>query len=146
MSQGIQFFSEHPDLQYFKPDSSSWLSSCVEEEGFEIEYVNIVLVTDGQLLELNKEYLDHDTFTDIITFDYSEDNTLQGELYISYDRAKENADEFGESLDRELHRLFIHGLLHMMHYNDKTDDERVAMRQKEDYYLNLRPFVSRETN
>ena len=122
-----------------------WLLTSVGQEGYEVENVNIVLVTDDHLHEMNKTYLNHDTFTDIITFDYSENNALTGELYISYDRAKENAASFDVSLEDELRRLFIHGLLHMMEYNDKTPEDQSLMREKEDYYLNLQPFVSRET-
>ena len=84
---------------------------------------------------MNKEYLQHDYFTDIITFDYVEGNTISGDLFISVDRVKENAQKFNSSALKELYRVVFHGVLHLVGYNDKTDDEKLVMREKENYYL-----------
>jgi rRNA maturation RNase YbeY len=112
-------------------------------EGFEVGNLDYVFVTDDELLEMNKAYLDHDYYTDIITFDYTEGNVLAGDMFISTDRVKENAVEFGVSFEKELMRVCVHGLLHLCGYGDKTDNEINLMREKEDFYINR--YVSRET-
>jgi probable rRNA maturation factor len=86
---------------------------------------------------MNVEYLDHDTLTDIITFDYSEEGILEGEIYISIDRVKENAQELEIKFENELRRVMAHGILHMIGYGDKTKDEKTIMRQKEDFCISL---------
>lgn len=105
--------------------------------------IDFILSTDEYLLELNQAYLQHDYYTDVITFDYSdqevpvENRPLTGEVYISIDRIKENAAEFGVSVAHELLRVMIHGSLHLCGYNDSTKAERAEMTAKEDYYLSL---------
>jgi probable rRNA maturation factor len=137
----IHFFSEHPDFQFEQTDLwSSWLSESAAAEGFVLAQLNLIAFTDEELLKMNQEYLDHDDLTDVITFPYSIGKEIQGEIYLSADRAKENALKLGVTLIEELHRLSIHGLLHLCGYGDKSPGDKAVMTSKEDYYLNLRPF------
>lgn len=89
---------------------------------------------------MNLEYLNHDTLTDVITFDLSDNQALSSEIYISIDRVKDNAKDLGVDFESELHRVMIHGVLHLIGYGDKTPEDLEVMRSKEDYYLNLRTF------
>jgi len=118
-----------------------WIIKTAENEGFTIDVLNYILTNDNILVQLNKEYLRHFTLTDIITFDLSEkEGELCGDVYISVDRAKENAREFKVSLKNELSRLMIHGVLHLMGYKDKSLEERAQMRAREEFYLSLSPW------
>ena len=120
-----------------------WLKEVITSEKFECGDVNLIFVSDENLLGMNRQFLEHDYYTDIITFDYSENNVISGELYISIDRVTENAFE-QEGLDNELKRVCVHGVLHLCGYGDKSDEEIIVMRDKENYYIDK--FVSRETN
>jgi rRNA maturation RNase YbeY len=106
--------------------------------------ITIIFCSDDYLLSVNRTYLNHDYYTDIVTFDYSENTVVSGDLFISIDRVKENANTYSISFDNELKRVVYHGILHLCGYKDKTELEEKEMREKENYYLNL--FVSRETN
>jgi rRNA maturation RNase YbeY len=118
-----------------------WIIKSVENEDFTIGVLNYILTNDNVLVQLNKEYLRHFTLTDIITFDLSENQgELSGDIYISVDRARENAREFKVTLNNEISRLMIHGVLHLMGYKDKSKDERELMRAKEEFYLSLPPW------
>ncbi len=116
--------------------TSSWLNSVVITEGKEIEQVNYIFCSDAYLLKINKDYLDHDYYTDIITFPYSY-QPIKSDIYISIDRVAENADTETVSFRHELHRVLVHGLLHMCGYDDQDSDATAIMRQKEDQYLAL---------
>lgn len=120
----------------------SWLAESAGSESREVGMVNVILVSDEYLLDMNRQYLQHDYFTDIITFDTSEGNTISGDLYISIERVADNASQFDVSATDELHRVMVHGVLHLCGYGDKTDEEKSTMRSKEDHYLSLRPFTS----
>jgi probable rRNA maturation factor len=122
----------------------SSLESLIGSENFDSGEITIVFCTDDYLLEMNKRYLNHDFYTDIITFDYSENGVISGDLFISFDRVKDNADSFSVSVDNELKRVIYHGVLHLCGYKDKTEKDKKEMREKENYYLEK--FVSRETN
>ena len=98
--------------------------------------ISVVLCSDSYLLEINKQYLKHDYYTDIITFNYCEGNTISGDLFISTERVKENADTFASTFLKELYRVIFHGVLHLIGYNDKTKEEQIEMQRKEDFYLN----------
>jgi rRNA maturation RNase YbeY len=99
-------------------------------------YINFIFCSDEYLSELNKTYLKHDGLTDILTFPFAEEpETISGDIYISVDRVKENAENFGEQMEQELRRVMIHGILHLMGYKDKTEDEKKRMRKKENHYL-----------
>lgn len=104
----------------------------------------IIFCSDDYLLEMNKQYLDHDYYTDIITFDYVENNIISGDLFISYDRIKENSEKLKITFIRELYRVIFHGVLHLVGYNDKTDDEQKIMTEKENYYLSEVDFSGKE--
>jgi rRNA maturation RNase YbeY len=112
------------------------LSNVVKTELKELGDIWIIFVSDQYLLEMNQKYLNHDYFTDIITFDYCEDNVISGDLFISVDRVKENADSFNVDELTEIHRVMIHGVLHLCGYKDKTEEEEKNMRLLENKYLN----------
>lgn len=135
----IYFFLEEVSYNLkHKRKIREWIIKSAENEGFTIGVLNYILTNDNILVQLNTEYLRHFTLTDIITFDLTEkEGLLTGDIYISLDRAKENAREFKVSLDNELHRLMIHGVLHLMGYKDKTTDEKAQMRAREEFYLSL---------
>jgi rRNA maturation RNase YbeY len=136
----IQFFYDGVDFRLKDVRAiKSWIKSTIEEEGKSLVDISVVFCTDPILLQINKEYLNHSTLTDIITFDYSENvNSLEGEIYISLDRVKENAMKFNTSLDHELQRVIIHGILHLLGYSDKKSNDKRIMRKKENHYLSLR--------
>ena len=112
------------------------LSNVVKTELKELGDISIIFVSDQYLLEMNQKYLNHDYFTDIITFDYCEHNIISGDLFISVDRVKENAVSFNVDELTEIHRVMIHGVLHLCGYKDKTEEEEKNMRLLENKYLN----------
>jgi probable rRNA maturation factor len=114
-----------------------WLRAVAHLHGFQLGDVSVVSHSDEGLLEYNRKYLDHDTYTDIITFDHSEGPTLSGDLLISWDRVKENAENQGFSFDEELRRVIVHGVLHLAGFKDKSPEESQAMRDAEDRALAL---------
>jgi probable rRNA maturation factor len=114
---------------------ANWLSNVALSENKNIETISVIFCSDDYLLSVNKEYLNHDYYTDIITFDYSVDTDISGDLFISIDRVKENATEFNVPFLNELHRVLVHGVLHLCGYGDKSPDEETLMRSKEDFYL-----------
>ncbi len=117
----------------------SWLNTVAVHENKTIQLLNIVLCSDEFLLTLNQKHLNHDYYTDVITFDLSEQSGLiEGEIYISVDRVKENAKLLQQQFIDELHRVMVHGLLHLCGYKDKTPSQQKIMRNKEDEYLSLR--------
>lgn len=114
------------------------LKDLIAREGNKIAgNINIILCNDAFLFEMNKKYLNHDTLTDIITFDYCEEKVVSGDIYISIDRVEENAKLYNQDIERELIRVIFHGVLHLLGYKDKSDVEQKEMRGKEDFYLNL---------
>lgn len=135
----VSFFSEDIDFKVVNPlKTKKWLKNASISEGYELSQLNYVFCTDEYLLEINKQYLDHDYFTDIITFDNSEeDNLLEGDIYISVDRVRDNAATFHTDFDTEMRRVLIHGLLHLAGHDDTSEALKTAMRAKEDEYLRL---------
>jgi len=115
---------------------SEWLSALILEEDYKEGDINYVFCSDQYLHKLNVEFLNHDTLTDIISFDYSVGKELHGEIYISIDRVEENAKEIRVRFSEELARVMAHGILHYCGYQDKREDDKTVMRQKEEYYLN----------
>ena len=108
----------------------------IDNEGFVEGDVVLIFCSDTYLLELNKKHLNHDSFTDIITFSYQNNDVVSGDLFISIDRIKENAKKFGCSFEKELERVVYHGVLHLCGYNDKSSEEMREMKSKENFYLN----------
>ncbi len=138
-SSKINYFSE--SINYSINDEktiSDWLHLITKTENFDISELNYIFCNDKYLYSLNVEYLNHDTFTDIISFDFSEENgKITGDIYISIERISENAKKFSKTFENELHRIMAHGLLHLLGYSDKTKSEKLVMTEKEDYYLSL---------
>jgi probable rRNA maturation factor len=140
MQQGsINFYNQ--STSFTLPQKTlvrQWLFATAKKEGYKIRQLNFIFCSDKDLLEINRNYLKHDTLTDIITFGLSEKNEpIEGEIYISIERVHENAREFGELKSKELKRVMVHGLLHLMGYKDKTKIDASVMRKKEDTYINL---------
>ncbi|KXK39945.1 MAG: rRNA maturation RNase YbeY [Saprospiraceae bacterium] len=134
----IHFFGEDETTVPFEGNEdtyASWLQSIAEEEGKSIESITYIFCSDDYLLEINRQYLNHDFYTDIITFPYQEGDTLESDIFISIDRVKDNANQFGVSFEIELSRVMAHGLLHLIGYDDTTDELTAQMRTKENYYL-----------
>jgi rRNA maturation RNase YbeY len=119
------------------------LKSLAIKEGKILKDISVVFTDDEYLLEVNKQYLNHDYYTDVITFDYSEFPSVSGDIMISLDRVKDNAESLGVAFQEELFRVIYHGLLHLCGYKDKSPSDEALMRKKENEYLNF--FVSRET-
>ena len=111
---------------------AEWISDVVLSEGFEVGEINYIFCDDVYLHKINQEFLNHDTFTDIISFDYTLGKEVGGDIFISIERVLENAEKFDEVFENELHRVMIHGILHFMGYKDKTKKEKTLMRTKED--------------
>jgi len=133
----IEFYSE-TDFELSNQDQIiSWISKIVEQENCELGEVSYIFCDDNYLHKLNVQFLDHDTLTDIISFDNSLGKQVHGEIYISIDRVRENASQFSDSFIDELHRVIIHGMLHFCGYKDKTQEEEKMMRMKENEALLL---------
>lgn len=134
----IYFHNESIDFKVVNEQKVlSWIEKTILEESFSLGNLNFIFCSDDYLLNLNKEYLNHDTYTDIVTFNYCENNIISGDLFISIDRIKDNSTQLKLSFNSELNRVIIHGVLHLIGYNDKTPEEILEMRAKEDFYLNL---------
>ena len=114
---------------------SSWISSVINSEKHKEGEINYVFCNDDYLHKLNVEFLKHDTLTDIISFDYSLGKILHGDVFISVERAEDNAKDFGFTFQEEIHRLIVHGVLHYCGFNDKTEEDTKLMRDKENFYL-----------
>jgi rRNA maturation RNase YbeY len=126
-----------------KKDLKEAVKNLVIQEGKVLKDLSLVFTDDEYLLEVNKQYLNHDYFTDVITFDYSSFPEVSGDVMISLDRVKDNAQSLNQSYELEFYRVVFHGVLHLCGYKDKTDADIIVMRAKEDFYINR--FVSRET-
>ena len=120
-----------------KAKLKTWIKIITEKEKKVLGNLNYTFVSDESLLEINTEYLNHNTYTDIITFDYCEDKKISGDIFMSVDRIRENAKKFGVDFEEELHRVMIHGVLHLCGYKDKTKSDSDLMRKKENASLRL---------
>lgn len=121
-----------------KAQNNKWLKLVAESEIRKIGDIAIVFCSDRYILDVNIKYLQHDYFTDIITFDYCEGKVLSGDLFISIDSVRENASLYGAEFEEELNRVIVHGVLHLIGYDDHTEEEQKEMREKENYYLSVR--------
>ena len=138
----ISYFFEDTAFQFKKKTiNNKWLRLVAESEIRRIGQINIIFCSDNYILDVNQQYLQHDYFTDIITFDYCEGDRLSGDLFISVDTVRENSIEYGTEFNDELNRVIVHGLLHLIGYDDHSDEDVATMRKKEDYYLSLRELV-----
>ncbi len=135
----ISFYSEKEGFKVKEVlKKKKWLKKLAENEGFKISELSYIFMDDEALLKINIEYLQHDTYTDIITFDNSEKKgKIEGDIFISVDRVNENATKFKVDFETELLRVLAHGLLHLCGYKDKKKEEETLMRAKEEYYLNI---------
>lgn len=140
----VQFFEE--DITYKlknKIKVRQWINDTIVAESFKLQELTYIFCSDAYLLQINQQYLDHDTYTDIITFDNSEyEGEITGDIFISIPRIQENATIFKVSETDELHRVIIHGALHLLGYTDKSPADKKKMTEKEDYYLAKRLFIS----
>jgi probable rRNA maturation factor len=133
----VCFFFEHRKFSLQKRAAlKAFIESLFKKEKKSLESINYVFVSDKRLLEINCQFLHHDYYTDIITFDLSEGGATVAEVYISIDRVRDNAQQIGTTFKSELHRVVFHGALHLCGYKDKTADDKKIMRQKEEYYIN----------
>ena len=136
----VNFFNE--DVTYTLKNKTiirAWILSAITAEGYFLEELNFIFCSDEYLWRMNQQFLDHDTYTDVITFDNSEGlKTINGDIFISVDRVKENAAEVHVPVATELCRVMIHGTLHLLGYKDKTKAAKTLMTAKEDHYLSLR--------
>lgn len=132
----ITFSTE--DIAFSLPDKNkhkAWLKEVAKTEGKKIGELNYIFCSDDYLLKINQEYLNHDTLTDIVTFDNSEDESLiEGDIFISYERVKENGIKLSTT-DTELQRVMVHGLLHLLGFKDKKKEDKIVMTEKEDFYI-----------
>jgi rRNA maturation RNase YbeY len=134
----IKFFNEDVTYRLLKKRKiTSWIKSVIEYEGKSPGDISFIFCSDEYLLEMNKKYLKHFYYTDVITFDYGEKNLVSGDIFISLDRIRDNSKEYNVSFDVELNRVLIHGVLHLLGYEDKNSKSKEMMTFKEDYYLNM---------
>jgi probable rRNA maturation factor len=137
VSSAIQFFSEGISfILKNKTGIRKWLNVVIREEKKNPWYINFIFCSDEYLLELNKTYLHHETLTDILTFPYQDDpDTISGDIFISIDRVMENAAEFRQDFEKELQRVMVHGVLHLIGYSDHGKKKKKIMTEREDHYL-----------
>ncbi len=134
----VFFYSENITLPKInKSRTKNWIKNIIEKEGCIQGNINIIFTNNEYLLEINKKYLSHNYYTDIITFDYSENKTLSGDLFISIEMIKENAIKYQTKLSDEINRVIIHGILHLAGYSDKTKEQKTIMRKKEENSMQL---------
>ncbi|ROT47258.1 rRNA maturation RNase YbeY [Candidatus Cardinium hertigii] len=142
------------DIDYFLEETyfrlkhknkiSVWLQIVIQKEGYTLDHLNFIFCSDPYLYTKNKAYLGHNTLTDVITFDFSTNaKTILGDIYISIDRVRENSKYYKRKIEEELYTVMVHGLLHLLSYDDQTMQEKIIMREKENFYLNqLLPILS----
>lgn len=131
------FFEETDEFDVSGLNVEKNIESVLSNENRTLGEINYIFCSDDYLLNINKQYLNHDYYTDVISFDYSEDNIISGDIFISVDTVKDNAKEYDVEFEKELARVMVHGVLHFIGYKDKTDEDAKLMRQKENQYLPL---------
>ena len=142
MDHPIEFHSEDVEFSLSNPEQvADWIATIIEQHDFELAGLTYIFCSDDYLHQINVEYLDHDTLTDIITFDNAdEEGVVESDIFVSIDRVKDNAQTLGIPFEDELHRVLIHGVLHLLGFKDKTDEQEALMRKQEDSCLSLRKF------
>lgn len=131
------FFEDTNELSLQQSEIEKNIEKLIDTEGKMPGDISYIFCSDDYLLEINKQYLNHDYYTDVITFDYCEDGVISGDIFISVDTIKSNAQEYSVTFEKELQRVMIHGVLHLVGYKDKQEDDQKVMRSKEDEYLKL---------
>ena len=135
----VSYYTQDIDFTFkIKAANNQWLKVVAESEIRKLGQISIIFCSDNYILDINMKYLQHDYFTDIITFDYCKGDRLSGDLFISIDSVRENARLYGVEFQEELYRVIVHGILHLIGYDDHTKAQKAQMRAKEDYYLSLR--------
>jgi len=135
----VSYYNE--DIRFNLKDkrlNNRWLKMVVESEIKKLGPLSIIFCSDNYILDVNMKYLQHDYFTDIITFDYCEKNVVSGDLFISIDSVRENAVHYGTRFEDELDRVMVHGVLHLLGYDDHTGEDIAVMREKENYYVKMK--------
>ncbi|TDG95624.1 rRNA maturation RNase YbeY [Cardinium endosymbiont of Culicoides punctatus] len=134
----IYYFSENIGFSLKnKGEISIWLQSVIEQEQYALDHLNFIFCSDNYLHAKNKEYLGHDTLTDVITFDYTTTpKTVLGDIYISIDRVRDNAQYYKKKVKEELYTVMVHGVLHLLAYDDQTEEDKLIIREKESFYIN----------
>lgn len=136
--QKIFFHTEEIDFKLTSESKSEiWLTKLIDSESKITGEINYIFCSDDYLHKLNLKHLNHDTFTDVITFDYVENGIISGDIFISITRVKQNAYKYNVLFEKELSRVMAHGILHLLGYNDKSDDEKLQMRERENFALDL---------
>mgnify|MGYP002524249392 CR=1 FL=1 len=134
----IRFASQDIDFELQKAENvKKWISRVIRLRGKRVGNISYLFCDDEHLLGVNQQYLNHDTYTDIITFDYVEDKYVSGDMFISYDRVCDNAENFNVSRETELLRVMIHGVLHLVGYDDLTDEQETEIHKMEDFYIDV---------
>lgn len=134
----IRFLVQDIDFELSEPQNvKKWIAEVVRRAGKSVGNISYLFCSDDYLIDVNRQYLNHDTYTDIITFDYVAGGLISGDILISIDRVGENAQKFGVPFEQELHRVIIHGVLHLLGQGDKSDAEAAEMRRKEEEALSL---------
>ena len=138
----ISYYFEDTDFVFKgKTLNNRWLKLVAESEIRRIGQISIIFCSDNYILDVNQKYLQHDYFTDIITFDYCDGDKISGDLFISVDTVRDNAVEYGTEFADELNRVIVHGVLHLIGYDDHEEEDIKEMRAKENYYLSLRELM-----
>lgn len=132
----INYFFENIDSQDIHPQTSEWLENLIISENKKPGDINYIFCDDDYLLKVNQDFLDHDYYTDIITFDYVKGKTISGDIFVSLPRILDNASTLSQDFEKEFYRVLAHGILHLCGYKDKTEEEQNQMRAKEDFYIN----------
>lgn len=131
----INFFFENIDEISLREDLKQWIESIITAEGKKLGDINYIFCDDEYLLKVNQDYLQHDYYTDIITFDYVKGKTISGDIFVSLERIKDNAETLGKPYPSEFRRVVAHGVLHLCGYKDKSEEDEKLMREKEDFYI-----------
>ena len=138
----VSYFTQDTGFKFTgKLVNNRWLKIMAESESRKLGNINIIFCSDPYILDINKKYLKHNYYTDIITFDYCEGQVLSGDLFISVDTVRANADFYKTDFSEELNRVIIHGVLHLADYDDQTGEQKAQRRSKEDYYLKIRKLA-----
>ena len=132
----INYFFENIDKKNIDSNISIWLEDLILSENKKPGDINYIFCDDDYLLKVNQDYLDHDYYTDIITFDYVKGKTISGDIFVSLPRILDNASTLSQNFESEFNRVLAHGILHLCGYKDKTEEEQTQMRAKEDFYIN----------